>query len=84
ESGRVVPLPRLVEAAWGEDPPTTASHQVRKAVSELRRRIPGDAVISTEGSGYRITLATAQLDLLEFNDRIQAAEHALRENRRPD
>ncbi|MFD4238295.1 BTAD domain-containing putative transcriptional regulator [Streptomyces sp. NPDC058542] len=84
EPGRVVPLPRLIEAAWGEDPPTTASHQVRKAVSELRRRIPGDAVISTEGSGYRITLATAQLDLLEFNDRIQAAEHALRENRRPE
>ncbi|MEU0158879.1 AfsR/SARP family transcriptional regulator [Streptomyces sp. NPDC006261] len=84
EPGRVVPMARLIEAAWEGDPPTTASHQVRKAVSELRRRIPGDAVVSTEGSGYRATVTTAQLDLLEFNDRIRAAEQALRENRRTD
>ncbi|SCD34580.1 DNA-binding transcriptional activator of the SARP family [Streptomyces sp. BpilaLS-43] len=84
EPGRVVPMPRLVEAAWGDDPPATASHQVRKAVSDLRRRIPGDGVISTEGSGYRITVTAAQLDLLEFNDRIRAAEQALREDRRPE
>ncbi|MEU1122640.1 BTAD domain-containing putative transcriptional regulator [Streptomyces sp. NPDC005899] len=84
EPGRVVPMPRLVEAAWENDPPATASHQVRKAVSDLRRRIPGDGVISTEGSGYRITVTAAQLDLLEFNDRVRAAEEALREDRRPE
>ncbi|MGW1812912.1 AfsR/SARP family transcriptional regulator [Streptomyces sp. NPDC002125] len=84
EPGRVVPMPRLIEAAWENDPPTTASHQVRKAVSDLRRRIPGDGIISTEGSGYRITVSAAQLDLLEFNDRVRSAEAALREDRSPD
>ncbi|MFF3767173.1 BTAD domain-containing putative transcriptional regulator [Streptomyces sp. NPDC001922] len=84
EPGLVVPMPRLVEAAWEHDPPATASHQVRKAVSDLRRRMPGDGIISTEGSGYRVTVTAAQLDLLEFNDRIRAADRALREERRPE
>ncbi|MEU4178510.1 BTAD domain-containing putative transcriptional regulator [Streptomyces sp. NPDC026589] len=83
EPDRVVPMPRLIEAAWEDNPPATASHQVRKAVSELRRRL-GDAFISTEGSGYRIAVTAAHLDLLEFNDRIRAAEQALREGLRPE
>ncbi|WP_406134573.1 BTAD domain-containing putative transcriptional regulator [Streptomyces sp. NBC_01089] len=83
EPGRVVPMPRLVEAAW-EDPPATASHQVRKAVSDLRRRLPDDGVILTDGSGYRMVVAPGQLDLLEFDARIRAAEQDLRDDRRPE
>ncbi|MFJ7626098.1 AfsR/SARP family transcriptional regulator [Streptomyces sp. NPDC097595] len=84
EPGRVVPMPRLVEAAWEEEPPATASHQVRKAVSDLRRRLPGDGVILTDGSGYRIVVSQAQLDLMEFDARIRAADEALREGRREE
>src|SRR4051812_28748906 len=58
EAGRVVPISRLVEAAWDEGPPESAAHQIRKTVSELRRRIPSGAeLIQTDGPGYRVVTA---------------------------
>ncbi|MDQ0808903.1 DNA-binding SARP family transcriptional activator [Streptomyces sp. B3I7] len=67
EQGRVVSVSQLVQAAWAYEPPATASHQIRKAVGELRRRIPnGGALIATEPSGYRILLDEGQLDLALF------------------
>src|SRR5690349_8505033 len=38
EAGRVVPISRLILAAWDEDPPDSAEHQVRKMVAKLRSR----------------------------------------------
>ncbi|MEU8431301.1 BTAD domain-containing putative transcriptional regulator [Streptomyces sp. NPDC029216] len=82
ESGRVVTVARLVEAAWEQDPPATAAHQVRKAVADLRRRIPdGSAVIVTDGPGYRAAVTAGQLDLLEFDGLVQAAGQAAKEGR---
>lgn len=67
EAGRVLPVSRLVEAAWDEDPPPTASHQVRKAIADLRRRIPGGAeVLLTDGPGYRVAIDEIEIDLAEF------------------
>ncbi|WP_326695885.1 tetratricopeptide repeat protein [Streptomyces sp. NBC_01754] len=82
ESGRVLPIGRLVESAWAEDPPATASHQVRKAVADLRRRIPsGSDVIVTDGPGYRVVLGTEQLDLTEFGSLVRTARDAPAEGR---
>lgn len=80
---RVLPVSRLVEAVWDEEPPATATHQVRKAVAELRRRIPGGRdLIVTEGPGYRVAIGPGQLDLTVFSDllgeaRDQAADDLL-------
>ncbi|WP_199820465.1 AfsR/SARP family transcriptional regulator [Streptomyces sp. NRRL F-2664] len=83
-SGRVVPVARLVEATWETDPPVTAAHQVRKAVADLRRRIPaGTAVIATDGPGYRAVVTDGQVDLLEFDALSRAAAQAVREGDRP-
>ncbi|MEV6942634.1 BTAD domain-containing putative transcriptional regulator [Streptomyces sp. NPDC051172] len=83
DPGRVVPIHRLIEAVWEQDPPATAAHQVRKAVAELRKRIPnGPAVILTDGPGYQVDPAECRLDLLEFDERTQAAGRALREGDR--
>ncbi|MFJ7591579.1 BTAD domain-containing putative transcriptional regulator [Streptomyces sp. NPDC097617] len=80
EAGRVVPVARLVEATWEKDPPVTAAHQVRKAVADLRRRIPtGSEVIATDGPGYRVVVADDQLDLLEFDTLTRSAARSLRE-----
>ncbi|MEU3311386.1 BTAD domain-containing putative transcriptional regulator [Streptomyces sp. NPDC006662] len=82
ESGRVVNVARLVEAAWEQDPPATAAHQVRKAVADLRRRIPdGSEVIVTDGPGYRAAVTAGQLDLLEFDASVQAAGQAAKDGR---
>ncbi|MGW1789861.1 BTAD domain-containing putative transcriptional regulator [Streptomyces tubercidicus] len=78
EPGRIVPVTRLVEAAWDEEPPTSAEHQVRKAVSELRRRIPrGADVVVTDDPGYRVELGDGQLDLNEFADLLRVAHAAV-------
>jgi DNA-binding SARP family transcriptional activator len=77
EANRVVPLYRLVDAAWGEDPPNTAPHQVRKMVADLRRRLPGPAsLIVTDGPGYRMVVGDDQLDLRMFEVRLARAREA--------
>ncbi|MFF5563884.1 BTAD domain-containing putative transcriptional regulator [Streptomyces sp. NPDC012623] len=71
---RVLPVSRLVEAVWDEEPPATAAHQVRKAVAELRRRIPdGRNLIVTDGPGYRAVVDPGQLDLTVFSDLLREA-----------
>lgn len=77
--GPVVPVARLVEATWEKDPPMTAAHQVRKAVADLRRRMPaGTGVIATDGPGYRTMVTDGQVDLPEFDALTGAAGQALR------
>ncbi|MFJ9869338.1 AfsR/SARP family transcriptional regulator [Streptomyces sp. NPDC101165] len=78
EPGRMVPVPRLVAAAWDDEPPQTAGHQIRKAVAALRTRIPGGAgLIVTDGAGYRAVLGEDQLDLHEFGRRSAEARQAV-------
>ncbi|MGW6708961.1 BTAD domain-containing putative transcriptional regulator [Streptomyces sp. NPDC054956] len=85
EPGRVVPVTRLVEAAWEDEPPATASHQIRKAVADLRQRIPGGSdLIATDGPGYRAVLEDGQLDLTLFLLHTQRAREALAAGRPAD
>ncbi|MBT1188393.1 AfsR/SARP family transcriptional regulator, partial [Streptomyces sp. CJ_13] len=78
DPGRVMPIGRLVEAAWDDEPPATAAHQVRKAVADLRQRIPdGGRLIVTEGAGYRVAVAPERLDLSLFALRLRQARAAL-------
>ncbi|MEU8894097.1 BTAD domain-containing putative transcriptional regulator [Streptomyces sp. NPDC048442] len=80
EAGRVVPVSRLVEAAWQETLPDSAEHQVRKTVAKLRGRIPqGRRVIVTDGAGYRAVLGSEQLDLLRFRKLLSQARQAREE-----
>lgn len=77
EPGKVLPVSRLVAAAWAEAPPTTAFHQVRKAVADLRRRIvDGGEVLVTDGPGYRAVVNHTQLDLCEFDLQVRQARAA--------
>ncbi|MFE5818087.1 BTAD domain-containing putative transcriptional regulator [Streptomyces sp. NPDC056479] len=74
EAGRVVPVSRLVAAAWSEEPPDSAEHQVRKTVAKLRSRIPyGPDIIVTDGPGYRAVVDTGQLDLLRYQELLRQA-----------
>ncbi|MEV4096124.1 BTAD domain-containing putative transcriptional regulator [Streptosporangium saharense] len=73
--GAVVPVSKLVEATWDDEPPATATKQVQNCVSALRGRL-GDAggrVIATDGRGYRVVVTEDQLDLLCFTRRIATA-----------
>ncbi|MFI7408752.1 AfsR/SARP family transcriptional regulator [Streptomyces sp. NPDC049627] len=85
EPGRMVPVTRLVESVWDDTPPTTAAHQVRKAVAHLRRRVPdGNDVLITDGPGYRASVTGTQLDLIEFGTHLRTAGRAVSERRTTD
>ncbi|MGW0653115.1 AfsR/SARP family transcriptional regulator [Streptomyces umbrinus] len=78
ETGRVLSTSRLVDAVWEDRPPATASHQIRKMAAHLRHRIPGGAeLLQTESAGYRLVLATEQLDLSVFEVRLHRAQEAI-------
>ncbi|MGW5336003.1 AfsR/SARP family transcriptional regulator [Streptomyces bauhiniae] len=77
EAGRIVSVSRLVQAVWDEDPPSTAVHQIRKAVAELRRRLPcGHEIIVTDPPGYRVTPDDGHLDLRMFHTHMRRAQEA--------
>ncbi|HEV2638613.1 MAG TPA: BTAD domain-containing putative transcriptional regulator [Actinocrinis sp.] len=73
-ANRMVPVARLVEAAWDDDPPNTAEHQIRKTIADLRKRLPGGpTLIETDSAGYRAVLSSDQLDLLDFRRLVREA-----------
>ncbi|QSB04841.1 AfsR/SARP family transcriptional regulator [Natronoglycomyces albus] len=77
EPGKIIPVSRLVEAAWDNEPPSSAGHQVRKAISDLRQRIPKQGeVIYTAGPGYRIRIDDDELDLAEFRNWLRSSRRA--------
>jgi DNA-binding SARP family transcriptional activator len=81
----VVPLSKLVEAVWDDEPPATAVKQVQNCVSVLRERLGGGGpVIVTEGPGYRIVVTEAQLDLLRFHHGLSDARRLAAEDRLPE
>ena len=54
DAGRVVPVSRLVDALWEDDPPGTAAKQARNVVSRLRRTLAAGGapdLIATEAAG---------------------------------
>jgi DNA-binding SARP family transcriptional activator len=71
----VVPLPKLIEALWEEDPPATATKQVRNCVLALRKRMgaPAKELIITDGPGYRLVVAEDRIDALRFRSGMIAA-----------
>lgn len=80
EAGRTVSLGRLIEAAWGSEPPATAQHQVVKLVSDLRKRLPADPeLLIRDGAGYRVVIDEEQLDLGLFGIRLGRARQATEE-----
>ncbi|MDF5756206.1 AfsR/SARP family transcriptional regulator [Spongiactinospora sp. TRM90649] len=85
DAGRVVPVPRLMEAVWEHDPPASARTQIAMAVSNLRRALrqaggPPD-VIETSGPGYRMRVTGVRLDAWTAEERLLWARSAVADGR---
>jgi len=81
EANRIVPVERLVEAVWGQDPPTTARSQIQMAVSELRRtftKSTGAKLIASYPAGYAIEVVEQAVDALRFDRLVAGAREAIR------
>ncbi|MEU4560317.1 BTAD domain-containing putative transcriptional regulator [Actinoplanes sp. NPDC023936] len=77
--GRPVPVHRIVDAVWGDDPPENGPNVVQKYVAGLRRvldpdrspRTPGQLLALTDG-GYVLRAVT--LDADDFRARLARAD----------
>jgi DNA-binding SARP family transcriptional activator len=73
EPNRVVPLYRLLDQLWGDEPPPRATATLQAYVSNLRRilephrrpRAPATALV-TQAPGYLLRVAPGRIDFLVF------------------
>ncbi|MCP3801778.1 NB-ARC domain-containing protein [Allokutzneria sp. A3M-2-11 16] len=76
DANRVVPVDRLIECLWDNDPPATARAVVHTYVSRLRQALGSAELIETLPNGYRATVRNGQLDLLRFRELVRLSRQA--------
>jgi DNA-binding SARP family transcriptional activator len=64
-ANRSVPLDRIVDELWPDDPPETAAKAVQTYVSQLRKLV-GDDRLEHAGHGYRLTVEVDEVDAERF------------------
>ena len=73
-----MPVERLFDEVWGDDPPASAAHSLESYVSRLRRALsPYGVAVERRGRGYRIDLGGAVLDSQVFEELVNQAARAL-------
>lgn len=80
EANHVIPVDRLIDAVWGEDPPATSRGQIQICISNLRRRIltaGGKDLIETRSPGYLLRVEAGTLDLHLFEAGVTAGRLAV-------
>jgi DNA-binding SARP family transcriptional activator len=65
EAPRPVSTDRLIDALWGEEPPRTAATSLQNFVSQLRKTL-GPEVLVTKPPGYALAVRPDELDLDRF------------------
>jgi DNA-binding SARP family transcriptional activator len=88
EACRVVPVDRLIDLLWREEPPTAALASVQAYISQLRRLLePGRParaparVLVTQDPGYVLRVEDDQVDALRFQSLARRAHGDLEEGR---
>jgi DNA-binding SARP family transcriptional activator len=74
-ANRAVSTDRIIDALWGEQPPRTAATSLQNFVSQLRKLL-GPETLVTKPPGYQLAVAPEQLDLERFR---RLGEEARRE-----
>jgi DNA-binding SARP family transcriptional activator/streptogramin lyase len=74
----VVSSERLIDELWGERPPPTAAKTVQTYVSQLRRALGPDAIV-TRPPGYLLRVDSGELDAEQFRAMVaEASDLAVR------
>ena len=72
EAPRPVSTDRLVDALWGEEPPRTASTSLQNFISQLRKTLGSDVLV-TKPPGYALVIRPEQVDLERFRRSVAEA-----------
>jgi DNA-binding SARP family transcriptional activator len=74
-AGRVVSTDTLIDQLWGERPPRTAATSLHNLISQLRKVLGPDVVV-TRPPGYVLDLDGGELDLRRFEQAVRDARDA--------
>src|ERR671939_600471 len=80
DAGRVVSTDRLIDALWSEDPPPTAATSLQNFVSQLRKLLGADVLV-TKPPGYLLRIEPEQLDVNRVRALVEGARAAEPEGR---
>jgi DNA-binding SARP family transcriptional activator len=83
EAPRPVSTDRLMDALWGEEPPRTAVTSLQNFVSQLRKTLGSD-VLLTKPPGYALQIRPEQLDLERFRSLVAEARSTADPSNRAD
>jgi DNA-binding SARP family transcriptional activator/class 3 adenylate cyclase len=78
--GRTMPIARLVDDLWGDEPPASARKVIQIYVSRLRKLLP-DGMLQTHAAGYRLEVAREEIDLFRFERLHAEGQVALEQGR---
>ncbi|HET7929039.1 MAG TPA: BTAD domain-containing putative transcriptional regulator [Actinomycetota bacterium] len=71
-----VPVERLIDGLWGEEPPETAKNTLQTYVYRLRQLL-GEDRIASEAGGYVLHAETEEIDAARFEAMVRAAKAEL-------
>ncbi|MER5206619.1 BTAD domain-containing putative transcriptional regulator [Streptomyces sp. NPDC002825] len=74
DAGRTVPVERLVDGLYGDEPPAGAQGALQAQVSRLRRALPPGVAVEFSPAGYR--LAVEDVDVLRFEALVREGARA--------
>jgi predicted ATPase/DNA-binding SARP family transcriptional activator len=72
-AGAAVPVPRLIDLVWGEQPPRTAEKTLQSYVVRLRKGL-GAAAIVRVGAAYRLDLPPDSVDVVRFQKHLASGD----------
>jgi DNA-binding SARP family transcriptional activator len=74
-AGQAVAVDRIVDELWGEHPPRTATTSLQNFISQLRKLLGPDVLI-TRPPGYALRIEREQVDLGRFEQLVAEARRA--------
>jgi predicted ATPase/DNA-binding SARP family transcriptional activator len=72
-AGTAVPVWRLVELLWGDEPPRTAGRTLQSYVARLRKGLGRDCIVRA-GAAYRLAVTADAVDVLRFQRCLDAGD----------
>ncbi|MBV9449411.1 MAG: winged helix-turn-helix domain-containing protein [Streptosporangiaceae bacterium] len=72
-AGKAVPVWRLADLVWGEEPPRTADRTLQSYATRLRKGLGPDSIVRT-GAAYRLDVAADAVDVIRFQRHLDAGD----------
>ena len=72
-AGEAVPVGRIVDRVWGEDPPRTAEKTLQSYVTRLRTGLGSDSIVRV-GAAYRLAAEPDHVDVVRFQRLLRAGD----------